>query len=179
MGADHERLLSEGYLADVASRSLDEVRQMRDECVAVETGLSYQRRLVQGPLDLVRHELDQRAAGGGHADLAALLADLPDVLADGPRGTGNGRLSAALEPTVLDEELAAELDAITAGGALTHLGELDDEDLATLASDLGTVERRISDRRRAYHHQIDELQAEITRRYRDGEASVDALLSGD
>lgn len=179
MAADDERLLSDEYLASLPERSLADVRAMRDECTAVETGLSYQRRLVQGPLDVVRHELARRAEGGGHGDLAAVLAALPEVLADGPRSAGNGRLSATLEPTVVDGAFAAEVDEATGGGVIGRVGELSDGELRVLAERLADVERRISDRRRRYHGQIDRLQAEITRRYRDGEATVDALLAED
>lgn len=38
------------------------------------------------------------------------------------------------------------------------------------------LEQEVSGVRRRLHAQIDQLQAEITRRYRSGEASVDALL---
>ena len=179
MAADHERLLSDGYLTSLSSRPLDEVRSMRDECAAVETGLSYQRRLVQGPLDVVRHELARRAEDGGRVDLATVLASLPEVLADGPRGAGTGRLSADLEPTVVDDGFAAELDGITGDGVIGRIGSLGDDELRAVAERLADVERRISDRRRQYHGQIDHLQAEITRRYRDGEATVDALLQSD
>lgn len=179
MSVDHERLLSDDYLSSLGARPLEQVRAMRDECAEVETGLSYQRRLVQGPLDLVRHELSRRAGGEGRADLATVLASLPEVLADGPRGSGTGRLSSALEPTVVDEAFAAELAELTGDGVTGRVDDLDDDELRALAERLADVERRISERRRRYHGQIDALQAEITRRYRDGEASVDALLHQD
>jgi hypothetical protein len=41
---------------------------------------------------------------------------------------------------------------------------------------LEALEREISDRRRQFFDRIDTLQAEITRRYRTGEASVESLL---
>ena len=41
---------------------------------------------------------------------------------------------------------------------------------------LDQFEQQVSGRRRELHQRIDALQAEITRRYRTGEASVETLL---
>ena len=87
-----------------------------------------------------------------------------------------GRLSQTLEPADFDDELVAEYEALVGDGRLAHLAEVDDEGLHTLMSELKGVEGRISEKRRAYFTRIDALQAEITRRYRDGEASVESLL---
>ena len=48
-----DRLLDNAYTGDLASRSIEEIRAMRAESQAVETGLSYVRRLAQGRLDIV------------------------------------------------------------------------------------------------------------------------------
>jgi hypothetical protein len=178
MSVDHERLLGASYLHDLEGRSVAEVRAMRDECVEVETGLSYLRRLVQGPLDIVRHELQARADGGGGGDVSHLVEELAEVLADGPRGAGTGRLSTTMEPARVDEAFAAELESLTGAARSADVPGLSDGDLSALAESLTDLERRISDRRQAYFAQIDQLQAELTRRYREGEASVDALLEG-
>mgnify|MGYP001094025909 CR=1 FL=1 len=178
MTVDHERLLGVGYLEGLDERTVEEVRAMRDECVEVETGLSYLRRMVQGPLDIVRHELVARAEGGGGDEVGVLVDQLAEVLADGPRGAGLGRLTTTLEPTQVDTEFAAELDRLCGSARSADVPTLGDAELKALARDLTDLERRISDRRQAYFAQIDQLQAELTRRYREGEASVDALLEG-
>src|SRR5689334_5349028 len=105
MSETNERIMSPDYLAGLQERPIDEVRTMRADCVEVETGLSYLRRMVQGPLDIVNHELARRANGEGAADLATVVADLPESLADGPRPAGFGRLTQTLEPTLVDPEL--------------------------------------------------------------------------
>jgi hypothetical protein len=51
-----------------------------------------------------------------------------------------------------------------------------DADLAGLAHDLAAFERKVSEQRRAFFDRIDALQAELTRRYKTGEASVESLL---
>jgi hypothetical protein len=176
MPADDDPMLSPDYLHDLQARSMDDVHAMRDECVAVETGLSYLRRMVQGPLDIVSRELVRREVGGGAADRATLIDELPGILADGPRTPGNGRLLQTLEPTEIDPELSAELDAIVGGGIVGDVTSIDDAALLDLQDRLAAFEQRVSERRRAYFERIDALQAELTRRYRTGEASVDNLL---
>ena len=45
-----------------------------------------------------------------------------------------------------------------------------------IADELQALEHDVSDLRRALFGRIDTLQAELTRRYRDGEAHVEELL---
>jgi hypothetical protein len=170
-----DRLLDTHFLDALDTRPIEEIRSMRTECLAVETGLSYLRRMVQGPLDIVNRELVRREVGG-HADRASLIDELPGILADGPRPPGVGRLSQQLEPAVVDPELAHELDELLAGGVVAEVPSLDDESLQQLRNRLEAYEQRVSERRQAYFDRIDALSAELTRRYRTGEASVDRLL---
>ena len=172
----HDRLLGPDFLADLEDRPIEEIRSMRAECVEVETGLSYLRRMVQGPLDIINRELVRREVGV-RADRSTLIEELPGILAEGPRPSGVGRLSQQLEPTEIDPELAGELDVILGGGVIGEVTVLDDEALLDLQRRLEAFELRVSDRRHAYFDQIDALQAELTRRYRTGEATVDGLLT--
>ena len=67
--ADLERLLEPDYLGDLQSRSIEEIRAMREECRHAEDGLSYVRRQAQGRLDIVASELTRRAEGKGPSDV--------------------------------------------------------------------------------------------------------------
>jgi hypothetical protein len=176
MTAESDRLLQPEYLTDLEHQPIEAIRAMRDECVAVETGLSYLRRMVQGPLDIVGRDLVRREVGG-EPSRAALIDELPGILADGPRPPGNGRLSPTLEPVDLDPELAGELDALVGGGAIADVTALSDRQALELQDRLTDFEHRVSERRRAFFERIDALQAELTRRYRTGEATVDSLLT--
>jgi hypothetical protein len=175
---DLDRLLGDGYPGELRSLALDEVRSMRAECQEAETGLSYLRRLIQGRLDIVGLELRRRADGGDPGDLADIIAHLPETLADRTRAPGLGRLPHLLAPGTddIDPALSAELDGIVAEGELRDLGHVSDADLADLTAQLEELEARVSAHRRALFERIDLLQAEITRRYKSGEASVDSLL---
>jgi hypothetical protein len=176
MNSEHDRLLAPSLLEEVDHQPIEEIRALRARCIAAETGLSYLRRMVQGPLDIVSQELARRDRGGGHADLATLLDELPEVLAANTRSAGLGRLPTQLEPTDVDTELAEDLEQIVGNAQLTEIPDMPDDELERLATALADFERRVSERRRAFHGRIDALQAELTRRYRTGEASVESLL---
>jgi hypothetical protein len=176
-GADDELELDGLTAADLPSLSLDDLRARRDAAVATETGLSYLRRLVQGPLDMVRGELEHRA-GGERSDVAGLVEDLPGVLAETGRAGVGGRISLNLEPSEVDPELESELQRITRGGARTaDVPAADDDDLVAFAAELDTLEREVSARRRRLHRAIDVLNGELARRYRTGEATVESALA--
>jgi vacuolar-type H+-ATPase subunit I/STV1 len=176
MAADLAHLLDPSYLGDLAGRDMAEVRSMRAECQEVETALSMLRRLVQGRLDIVGVELTRRQTGEAPTDLTELIARLPEVLADRTHAPGVGRLPQLMAPGELPEELADELDGIVGAGDLAHLASLTDTDVRATADALEAFERKVSDQRRALFERIDALQAEITRRYKSAEATVDRLL---
>jgi hypothetical protein len=176
MSADLDALLDPGYLGDVQARPMDEVRRMRAECQEVETGLSMLRRVVQGRLDIVGLELARRAEGGDPADLPELIARLPEILSDRTHAPGVGRLPQLMAPGELPAGLEEELDDIVGAGAITDLPSVGDDDLRAIAESLEAFERKVSGQRQALFERIDALQAEITRRYKTGEATVDALL---
>jgi hypothetical protein len=176
MASDLGALLDPGYLGDLPSRDMDEVRSMRAECQEVETGLSLLRRVVQGRLDIVGLELQRRADGGDPEDLTDLIARLPEVLSDRTRAPGVGRLPQIMTPGEMPPDLEAELERIVGTGHLADLPSVDDATLRTMADELAAFEQRVSGHRRDLFEQIDALQAEITRRYKTGEATVDSLL---
>jgi hypothetical protein len=176
MAPDLAALLDPGYLGDLTARTMDEVRAMRAECQEVETGLSLLRRMAQGRLDIVGEELARRAAGGDPSDLPDLIARLPEVLSDRTHAPGVGRLPQIMTPGQLPGQLAAQLDAIVGAGHLADLPAVDDAHLRSMADDLAAFEQGVSEQRHALFERIDALQAEITRRYRTGEATVDSLL---
>ena len=161
-------------LSTVEQWPIEDVRAARAELQEVETGLSYVRRVVQGRLDIVNAELARRRDGGEPSDLRALIEELPSILGEHLRAPGVGRLPTGLGEGTVDPELEARLaDAAVAGDDLPGLT---DDALAALGTRLGDLEREVSDRRRDLFASIDALQAELTRRYRTGEADVESLL---
>ncbi len=191
--ADLARVLDPGFLEGLASRSIDELRRMREAGQRVEGQLSYARRLAQGRLDIVRAELARRAAGvrragkpsGGQpapegtarpgGGLEDLVAELPAILADGPRAAGPGRPPANLLPPEDGGEAAAELEAVLGAGTMGSLPELAEARLAELGERLAELEARLSAERRQVFGVIDAIQAEVVRRYAGG--AVDAATA--
>lgn len=154
--------------------SIEDVRAARARLQEVETGLSYLRRVVQGRLDIVNAELARRRDGGDPADLRALIEELPSILGEHLRAPGIGRLPTGVGEGAVDPALEARLDEVVVVGE--DLPALDADALDELAGRLGDLEREVSDRRRELFADIDALQAELTRRYRTGEADVESLL---
>ena len=177
MPAALERVLATGYLDDLEARPITEIRAMRAECDEVETGLSLLRRVVQGHLDIVDEELARRAEGGAPGDRAALLDRLPGVLSDRVQAPGPGRLPTLLAPEELDPALEAELEDLTGPGAVLDPSNAADADLRALADALRAFEAKVSGHRQSLFGLVDALQAELARRYRTGDESVDTLLS--
>lgn len=172
-----DALLSATYLDDLGSRSLDELRAMRSACQEAEVSLSYLRRLAQGRLDIVHSFLDG-SEGSREDALGNLVDDLPGILSAGsPRPAGPGRLPVFLAPDTEGSDLTAELDAVLGADGIPGLADADHEALVGVASELASIEHRLSADRRALHERIDAIQAEIVARYKSGRASVDGLLS--
>lgn len=164
------------YLEGLAELPIERVRAMRTECQAIENTLSYVRRVAQGRLDIVGAELERRRAGGDPHDLKDLIGRLPDILADRGSGGGLPRPPQDLSTQDLTAGLVDEVDQILSPAQVGSLADLSDSELAAVRDRLDEYERRTSAERHAMHAVIETLQAEIARRYRSGEASVDTLL---
>jgi len=151
--------------------SLEELRRIRNELQGEDDVVSYVRRVAQARLDLVRAEQHRRERGETHDDLPSeLRVVLSSHLTGGP-----ARPPRPVE-NLNDHELSDELDVVCTEHGFSRLEELSIPELSNLDDQLTTFERRVSDDRRARYERLDALSAELVRRYRDGEASVDGLL---
>jgi len=171
-----DRDLAEDYLAGISSIDMDEVRSLRKEAEQEETDLSYLRRLLQGRLDILRAELARRAGGGG----GDLVDSLPQILSDegasaSPHGLGR---HIAAEPSRADSH-RRHVEALVADVDLSNLAAHDEASLRRGVEVLEREEQEVSDKRRAVQTVMDACTAEITRRYRDGDADVSDLLPTD
>ncbi len=173
VGLDH--VLAPDWIGDPATLPMHELRARRAEAQAFEVTLSYQRRVAQGRLDIVAAERRRREEGGDPLDHEQMVAQLSEILAPHTRTPGMGRLSQLLAPDP-DGTDTAELDAIAGPGVLASLQDLNDDELDELVGALADFEMRCSALRRELHDRIDQLQAEVVRRYRTGEATVENLL---
>jgi hypothetical protein len=178
---DLQRLLAKDLLPDVTAVPLADLRQLRVACSAAEGDVSFVRRVAQGRLDIVGHEVRRRSGAADDApELNGILFDLPDILTLGAPGSGgatSARMVAIQEPGLLAQALLSDLDQAAAPSELTSANQLADDRLASLLEDLRAFEVELSTNRRRLHERIDSIQGEIARRYRDGEASIDSLLN--
>ena len=170
-----DRVLRDDYLADIDAIPMAELRQKRDDAEQEEADVSYLRRLVQGRIDILRAEIGRREGSGS----GSLLADLPQILGEvhprnAPRGLG--RHSTA-EPSRADEH-RRYVEALVADVDLSDVAARTDEELAGALETFEREEKELSDKRRRIFAVLDACSAEITRRYRDGEADVADLLTG-
>jgi hypothetical protein len=168
-----DRVLADDYLSGIVGLPIEEVRALRRDAEQEEIDLSYVRRLLQGRMDILRAELARRS-GDSPGDL---VDSLPHILTDegtttAPRGLGR---HSALEPSRADshrrhvEQLVADVD-------LSDLAAQDDDALRRAVGALEHEEHEVSDNRRAVQTVMDACTAEITRRYREGDADVSDLL---
>ena len=170
-----DRVLGTDYLDGLAQWSMEEIRARRAECQMLEDAASYLRRIVQARLDIIGTELHSRATGE-HADLEALVGALPSILAD-RSARGSGRFIVDVGP---GEEQATwalhRADLALGPHDIADTPELDGEALQAMADRMHLLEREISAERRTLHDKLDVMQAELVRRYRTGEATVEGLL---
>lgn len=144
---------------------------MRNRLQDEDDVVSYVRRVAQARLDLVRAEMHRRERGAAAHNLSSeLRVVLSSQLTGGPP-----RPPRPVEH-VAENALSDELDQICADQGLSRLEELLQSELEHLENTLTTFERRVSDDRRARFDRLDALSAELVRRYREGEATVDGLL---
>jgi hypothetical protein len=167
-----DRVLADDYLSGLGTVELAAVREMRTEAEQEEVDLSYLRRMVQGRLDVIRAELNRREGNGS----GNLVEDLASILADEPRAPARGLgRHVTVEPSRADshrryvESLVADVD-------LSDVASRTTDELAHAMRTLSEEEQTLSAKRRQVQAVMDACSAEITRRYRDGEADVDTLL---
>ena len=168
-----DRVLAEGFLEGLRDLPLAEVRELRTEAEQEEVDLSYLRRMIQGRLDILRAELNRRDSSSNQT----LVAGLAAILADEPRAPARGLgRHTTVEPSRADSH-RRYVEALVANVDLSDTGARSTDEIAHAMRTLSEEEQSISVKRRAVQKVMDACSAEITRRYRDGEADVDALLS--
>jgi hypothetical protein len=167
-------VLDPAFVTGLEGLSLDELRHRRDQAEQEEADASYLRRLLQGRLDIIRAELKRRADGADAADVGELLARLPAILAGEESGSFNA-VPRVLVPSRADQH-RRRVELLVSDETLARLPELDQAELERVTVTLTGEEQRVSVVRHAIQEVLDQLRAELTRRYRDGVADVRELL---
>ncbi|GAA1228164.1 hypothetical protein GCM10009665_18280 [Kitasatospora nipponensis] len=178
---------------ELTALGLGELRVLRRDAQEQEADLSYLRRLLQGRVDILRAELDRRTfdrhrpapcdplhpdrahPDRPHAD--TLLQRLPQILADAPSHVRQSARHVTLG-TPRGEQYREQADALMGDVQLADLSAHASAELLAALDRLTAHEREVSGRRQGLQRTADGCSAEITRRYREGEARVDDLLAG-
>ena len=157
---------------DPKELTLHELRELRSQLQSEDDVVSYVRRVAQARVDLVRAEQHRRERGEqGDGDLPSeLRVVLSQHLTGGPPRPPRP------DTNISENELSDQLDAVCAEFGFSRIENLTPIELSDLENALTKYERRVSDDRRARFERLDSLSAELVRRYREGEASVDGLF---
>ncbi|MFG2294130.1 AmfC protein [Streptomyces sp. NPDC048603] len=152
---------------------LPELRALRRDSQRDEADLSYIRRLLQGRIDILRAELARRT----DPEAPVVVVDrLSEILADAPSSRSASARHVTLG-TPHSEEFRLLAAEMLADVELSDLGARTDGELHDAMGRLVGYEQQVSRRRQQLQRTADDCSAEITRRYREGEAQVDDLLT--
>ncbi|MFI1400111.1 hypothetical protein [Streptomyces sp. NPDC020681] len=168
--------LPEPVRHDLTTLRLPELRTLRRDAHRDEADLSYVRRLVQGRIDILRAELARRTDPKAPVVDRLVVDRLPEILADTPSRHRSSARHVTLSTPHGEEyrSLAAEM---LADVELSDLDARTDQELHEAMGRLIRYEQQVSRRRQLLQRTADDCSAEIARRYREGEAQVDDLLT--
>ena len=158
---------------DPRQLTLVELRALRGKLQNDDDAVSYVRRLAQARLDLVQAEKRRRIDGGSES----LSDELPSILST--HLTGGAPRPPRPAEDFSSHPLAEQFNALLDRAGDSDLSSFTSEELIKYADALHEFEQARSHERRELFTRIDELSAELVRRYRDGEAHIDGLLAAD
>lgn len=163
------------FLDGLTELPADQLRDRRAMCDDLDVELSYYRRMLHGRMDLVAFEMRRRAG----EEEQSLIDALPRILSEGAYNAAPGLASrqAPVEVPDIPRHGRRVIDKALDGDFIARLPSLEDEELADTQRFLQEVEGEVSRQRRAVHHALDTLQDELARRYREGTADPDELLT--
>jgi len=167
-----DRVLDPAFVMNLEDLTMAELRARRADADQEEVDLSYVRRMLQGRVDIAGAELARRR-GKGEGDLVERLsAVLSQDHREPAQGLGRHR---SVEPSRVGETRRSE-EAMVAETSLDDPSTLSEAELLDVIDRLREEEASVSVQRRTVQDVLDVLSGEMTRRYRDGRASVAALL---
>ncbi|MFB7274710.1 ABC transporter substrate-binding protein [Streptomyces sp. NPDC056244] len=150
---------------------LPELRALRRDSQRDEADLSYLRRLLQGRIDILRAELARRTAPE-----TPVVDRLSEILTDAPSQHRTSARHVTLSVPRSEEYRALAAETL-AEVELSDLEARTDEELHSAMGRLIRNEQQLSRRRHQLQQTANDCSAEIARRYREGEAQVDDLLT--
>ena len=164
---DHRRLVDRvtdpSYIEGVADKAADDLKSMLSETTEAENEVSFERKLCQGRIDILKAELSRREEGRDSSDL---VARLPQILAnDSPSDSGSLPSRAPDFSIPRNADIPRRrVEEIVGEQTLARLPQLPDEEIKSVIHALSEHESNLSARRKALHDVIEVLQRENIKR---------------
>ena len=150
-----------------------ELRSARAELQMQEDVISFVRRMAQGRCDLARDERRRRVDGTPASGMSVI--DIANVFGQ-EHGGGSSRPPRETNISA-DHPLVVELEKLCETVGFGELRTLEDEALESAINQIEQFELTRSAERKNLFSKIDALTTELVKRYKDGGANVDSLLS--
>jgi hypothetical protein len=168
-----DQVRSPGFMSDLESMPITELRAKRSMCDALDKEYAYYRRMLHGRMDLLSFELRRRSG----EEERTLIEALPEILS-GPHGAPNpGARLMGIELPPMPDVGRRELDKVMADDFVSHIGDYSDDELEDIRRRLADAEYALAEDRSVVYHSYDKLQTELARRYREGLADPYELIS--
>lgn len=150
-----------------------ELRSARAELQMQEDVISFVRRMAQGRCDLARDEQRRRVDGTPASGMSVI--DIANVFGQ-EHGGGSSRPPRETNISA-GHPLVVELEKLCETVGFGELRTLDDEALESAIDQIEQFELTRSAERKNLFSKIDALTTELVKRYKDGGANIDSLLS--
>lgn len=160
-------------LGDPNAMTTAELRSARANLQMQEDVISFVRRMAQGRCDLARDEQRRRVDGTPASGMS--VVDIANVFGQ-EHGGGSSRPPRETNISA-DHELVVELESLCERVGFGELRTLDDDALESAIAEIEKFELARSAERKSLFAKIDALTTELVKRYKDGGANVDTLLT--
>ena len=160
-----DRVLGPDFLTDVDQLPMPALRERRQDAMQEEADLSYIRRMLQGRIEILSQELDD-AGELSDEDLVARLTRAMVSHGAGPGAATSSRHLVA-EPSRLAER-RRYVERLISDVGLSDVSALSPDEVRAAVERLQEQEQIVSRTRTQVHEVIDQLTAELARRYQTG-----------
>ena len=160
-------------LGDPNAMTTAELRSARANLQMQEDVISLVRRMAQGRCDLARDEQRRRVDGTPASGMS--VVDIANVFGQ-EHGGGSSRPPRETNISA-DHELVVELERLCERVGFGELRTLDDDALESAIAEIEKFELARSAERKSLFAKIDVLTTELVKRYKDGGANVETLLT--
>lgn len=160
-------------LVDPGAMTTAELRSARAALQMQEDVISFVRRMAQGRCDLARDEQRRRTDGTPASGIS--VSDIANVF--GQEGGGGSSRPPRETNISAEHELVVELEKLCERVGFGELRTLADDSLEMAVTEIEKFELARSAERKNLFAKIDALTTELVKRYKDGGANVDSLLT--